>query len=416
MKTLFALLTFLALAALFVLPAFAAEELIYSVTGDGYHRYEFPDGVGFMATSPRGEQNAAFMGFSFDEGVNYAFFRAGAAYPAEGTQVFIAEAGSYVLKAEHDGLTTEFTFSVSSLELGELGEADFDLADWFGSAAVNATPQTGFLPSEGLFSFTLPSGVSFQSSVPNGALASDGFYLRFPAETSAILAYTSGSGQKSSRVYESEQTLTEAGIYTFTIVQTANYYGDLEDSTTYYASFCARIPEAALNAYDVIIPPQDFTLMYLEADGVEIPVAGYEHGYPLTRDGVYFAEFTADFSRSLRFGTYFVRDTTSPLILFSANGLSGFSDIPVLYEPSEAGAVVSVRHNGLAAEPGGRLDKNGSYTLTVTDPAGNTRTYSLKITLKAWGWLDIILLVLTVCAAAAVVTLILRRCIRPRVI
>lgn len=70
-------------------------------------------------------------------------------------------------------------------------------------------------------------------------------------------------------------------------------------------------------------------------------------------------------------------DTTKPTVSGVKNGKTYKKSVKIIYK--DASGIKSAKINGKRFKSGKIVSKNGSYTITVTDKAGNTRTVRFKI-------------------------------------
>lgn len=71
-------------------------------------------------------------------------------------------------------------------------------------------------------------------------------------------------------------------------------------------------------------------------------------------------------------------DTTAPVISGAANGKTYKNAVTIKFSDKESG-IKTATLNGSAVKTGKKISKAGSYTLKVTDKAGNTKTIKFKI-------------------------------------
>lgn len=375
-------LILIALLLILQVSAFAAEISLVRAqdTAEGFYRYEFPNGLGFLSTVLSGEKDAVVAAFDFDEGLEWSLVKDGESYNYQNNDI-LDKGGIYSLRVwvgdpSGEAMETTFNFSVTS------DTVNFpSLEDFVFQAAVNDAPLTltGF--SGGMFSYQFETLQGFRAGVPNGGTSDSPVSFGFDEE----LTYSVACDGKSIE-YDGFTPFQNPGIYDITIISR----GDMPENQTaedlletpvistgtYIAMFHFRIIAGRTNKMRFYNAPQDFIIEDLTLDGRSVPHG--ERSAFLGSDGLYEIALRCETLPSLSSVIRIGADYSPPLLRFS-HGFAGetYEKINI---SAPSGCVLSAEHNN---EPytirDSSLSQTGYYRLYASDAAGNTRTYTFRI-------------------------------------
>ncbi len=383
--------------------AASSTALTFSEQSEGSYRYEFDDGAGFESNVRLDEQNVMFAILEFDSGLSWTAEADGQKFIYSNGQI-LDTPGTYVFFIRNQAQEARFSFSVGSFTQQEQLEnllssgdeaPDFTM-DFLKSAdlAENVPPEIGWDQQNKRYSYRFPNGVAFYATVPNGAVTAQAFRMFFPEEISANLLFN-GSGI----AYQSGDELSTPGVYCFRILVLPRLTGEQYQIDTYSCNYFVYIAGKLERGLRIVSPPESFTLAKASLNGSELKPDG-NGAVVLHRDGHYQLEFAGP-QGVAGYRTEFLLDTTPPLLSFTNDAGSGFSNGAACYEKRDESDHVSVQRNGSPYPERGLLGDNGFYTLTVSDTAGNSRQYTVRVEHVSAHKVDVPILILAVLALAA---------------
>ncbi|MEG1687047.1 MAG: hypothetical protein RR276_04100, partial [Angelakisella sp.] len=182
--------------------------------------------------------------------------------------------------------------------------------------------------------------------------------------------------------YQSGEALTQEGVYRVQLIQSPRFSTNAEDNNTYVATYYARILKGSSNHLELLYPPVGFVWGKVSCGEEPVAIPNPGGALHLTKDGQYQITWNSTFAQPLQYHLTLSKDTQPPLIVFSEGGLAGYSDVPVCFAPYEETITVTVVKNGIPQEGINVLGEDGTYWLTATDSAGNTRVYTVQIKLR----------------------------------
>jgi hypothetical protein len=228
----------------------------------------------------------------------------------------------------------------------------------------------------GMFSQTTAAGMTFYSSIPNGAVVSQIVTLNFPTDPGEITVLC--DDQEIS--YNPGETFSAHGAYSIS-------FGDsdivnLLASGGVTARFNFRIIDRPVSDCDVYNPPYGYELSGATLDGEELDISS---GYvSLMADGAY--EMTAIHSEgeAPNLVVSVVRDTAPPVFSLSGvqNGLSTEPTVTVAYEETDLSHVTLYRNGQEVSFDGYQISDPGSYQLDVLDKAQNVASAVFQLTYR----------------------------------
>ncbi len=240
------------------------------------------------------------------------------------------------------------------------------------SYVYNPQMQLSYDEAADCFVYTLSSGETIRSSVPQGGWTtgrvtielSDGLGLyRLLKDGTASLDFSSLS-------------FLEPGSYRLTIWD--NVYGANGDIAT-CIDFCFRIYEETPVSLSFLAAPEGFTVLEVLLDGVALEKQSEDYVL-LETDGVYEIAFVSE-DKTAVWQMGIERDTTPPVLLFSEEVTYGGTLYKAIsFQKSEAGATLTIlRNNVEVAASKNTIVQSGNYHMTITDSAGNSAEYRFKI-------------------------------------
>lgn len=244
--------------------------------------------------------------------------------------------------------------------------------------------------------YTLPNGNYFISNIPQGMVSSGPVDLRLPSGAVGIVKKDEGTGSISDSWH-----FTESGSYQVQILSYQTPGSGGNDYHVYEVLFCFTILSPTDGHVGMIPAPKGFQITKVRLDGEEQPLKS-SRGFFLEKDGRYQITYQAQEYPELELETDFVLDTTAPFLSFAPESEDGVYGGPVEFYPSEPDCQIRMNYNGEQGYAIGReLVAAGNYGLTVEDPAGNERWYSLRIR-QTYNLMDVRILVLGFIALAGI--------------
>lgn len=383
--------------------AASGTALTFSEQSEGSYRYEFDDGAGFESNVRLDEQSAMLAVLEFDSGLSWTAEADGQKFIYSSGQI-LDTPGNYVFFIRNQAREARFSFSVGSFTQQEQlenllssGDETPDFTAGFlksADLAENAPPEIGWDQQNKRYSYRFPNGVAFYATVPNGAITTQAFRIFFPEEISANLLFN-GSGT----AYQSGDELSTPGVYCFQILVLPRLTGEQYQIDTYSCNYFVYVAGAQERGLRIVNPPESFTLAKASLNGNELKPDG-NGTVVLRRDGRYQFEFAGP-QGVAGYRTELLLDTTPPLLSFTNDAGSGFASGTACYEKQDESDHISIQRNGSPYPERGLLGDNGFYTLTVTDSAGNSRQYTVRVDHVSARRVDVPILILAVLALAA---------------
>lgn len=230
-----------------------------------------------------------------------------------------------------------------------------------------------WLEEEGRFRYAFDETVSFLSSVPQGMVCAGPVSVEGP-ENGALLVYRDGDPVEDS----GRRVFTDPGRYRLMITCFASPEAGAGRMVFYRKDFYFHITDPVTSGPGVIPAPEGFRLKEATLNGMsleQVPPGGLF----LEQDGTYRIRWEEPVSGA-GIRTELTLDTSAPFLEFSQDVAGGKARIPLEFHPSEKGATVIMEYNGFREVfTGDTLRSAGDYRLTVTDPAGNGRTYRVRL-------------------------------------
>ncbi len=289
-----------------------------------------------------------------------------------------------------DGIIEEYFRQVDS---GQISAGDQAQSEMIENPHMEMSLEDG-----GMIRYTLPNGCFFGSSVPNGMITEKPVDLVLMSGTVGVVSKDDGLASP-----PEEWHFTEPGVYHVTLLSYLMPSGDGKDYNVYEVDYWFVIAGEADGRLGALPAPEGFHITGAKRDGLAVkefdPACLF-----LERDGLYEIFYEDDDGRGIRLATRFLRDTTAPFLTFSKDLSRGPVTAPVQFSPSEPESRIYMGYNGNKSyAPADTLTAAGSYELEIRDPAGNSRTYHLRIR-QVYRLIDvrmIVMALLILCAAAA---------------
>lgn len=364
------------------------------------YRYECP-GIGGFSSSVEDPQDLEIAVVALDPGLAGRLYRDGREIPFE-NESLLFDSGSYVLHIYPEG----------ELDSSVFGSFSFTVSNRFGDESggeplkVEENPGLDLVydPAGGSYRYTLPNGNTFSMNVPLGAVTRD----------MVTLSITDGDGIYELRkdgevqILPDPMVFTEPGTYQLQLL--SSYSGSsLNHMGVYRTTISFVILEELVRDLDILNAPLDFTVTSVVRDRKKLPGEGA--WIYLEDDGSYQVSFVWDRDPSVTWETRFRVDRSAPWLIFSENIYEPGLRPPVTFRPSENGCQVAVFRDGVQV-PGREyaITNGGTYTISITDEAGNGRSYSFYVAYRSglWSWTGAILF-LVFLAVGALWMLYLRR-------
>lgn len=211
---------------------------------------------------------------------------------------------------------------------------------------------------------------SFTSNVPNGSILSKGKNSVSLTVPNGLVAELYCNGELRSGADLSY--IAEAGAYILEVS------GSNSDESV---SFSFRILDEKTNAVTEFSLPSGFTFETILLDG-EILAAEYQNYVQLIEDGAYEIRWVnKDINQ--RYTTSFTLDTVAPVLeLPEVENGEAHSEVTLTDLESDAYIVLKDVRSGETekiASANTKIEKAGTYILTVYDAAGNSTTYEFTI-------------------------------------
>jgi hypothetical protein len=366
-------------------PTLITEALTQVSEGAQYRQY-FSTGASFLSSVENGGVSQAPVRFEIPADMLYDLSRDGSAigYDLSGE---IIEPGRYVLNiylspANEDGSAyrSSLSFTIAEPQPQEQPQ----------SHPAQTIPSDMRLPEQSYageaFHQSLSPDFYFTSNIPNGLV-------------SRVTAQFSISGPAPRRMMLNGEEIPFAGDET--ISAPGNYQMVVTDPVTrqeFLFSFVI-LPQFARELAP-FAPPAGYEIETALKNGEEIPFS--PTGLPLDSDGDYVIQMTGEESYP-PFTVDVTLDTTAPTLTLTGVEEGKATGAEVTFTSDDETAPVSILLNG---EPidyrGGALTQSGSYSVTVTDRAGNSSTYdfSIPFRLNRTALLFIVLIVLLLSGGA----------------
>lgn len=228
----------------------------------------------------------------------------------------------------------------------------------------------------GAYCYTVKNTDRFYMNVPDGAVSKGPVKITFSSDQLGIYSIEH-DGVEDPDVLA--RTFEEEGTYTLYL-----YYINTELSAASADSVGMKIPVTFQIRNEMeqerraIQEPTGFYFQSVTVDKQEMPAP--DSILIPDRDGTYEIVFAAKEDPEITYAYSVTVDTTAPELGFSKDIENGEVWAPVTYETKEADSEVRVYRDYREYEfPDKTLTRGGSYRIAVTDPAGNTRTYSFQL-------------------------------------
>lgn len=251
-------------------------------------------------------------------------------------------------------------------------------------------------PDSGSFSYTMPNGGVFRSTVPLGGMCcgraevetGDMTYIDRLSHDGELYDGETGKKATVSADDPEKPVMTSFGTelpgnYSFRI--DSQVRTGMKISTCRVSASFRLIEEGERLRTDVLTAPWGYRIKELRLDGKEVNIT--RPGFmELIRDGDYAAVFEpdpgkADAGRLLpEYSISFFRDSTPPCVSFSKDIRQGPVEGPLEFYRSEDDTVLRLFWNGQALESvPDPVTATGDYRLEAVDPCGNTFSYEFRI-------------------------------------
>lgn len=349
--------------------AFAIEEreLVQQKDEKWSYRYLLETDLGFYATVEQNE-TTNFAILVFDEGLTYEVYRDGVQILYENEQILM-NTGDYRVVVYNSSKETFGTLRFTVENAVDSAAEEFVL----GELITNAPLTVGYDTERRMYSFQFPNGVKFYGTVPNGAVATNAVKFEVPNDILVTVFENDKVNMDYGNMIFGKEGMFRLNMLVYTTDMTAT------DVNTYQTEFSFRITNGILSDMKVMNAPEGFTLAAAEMNGVQATPSAKDY-HILERDGRYHFRFASE-GGVPDYEVWFEIDTVAPFLYFSDNAdLKKSVSETVTFTRSEADSLVRLYRDSIesyAVED--VLISEGRYSVTVSDTAGNERSYKVTI-------------------------------------
>ncbi|MCL2061502.1 MAG: hypothetical protein FWH03_02645 [Firmicutes bacterium] len=250
-----------------------------------------------------------------------------------------------------------------------------------------------FAGNQSFAAFSIKKQVNFLASVPSGALVGEEVSIEFFDE-----------------LHTHEVTLNGAPLTPNLRYAAAGHYEIFAEDAVGNAlhfNFTIIPPRSQSFTLDV---PSGFSVHSVILDGANLGIFGEAQQLVLEAEGLYALTFV-NAANGAAFSLEVTIDDTPPTVSIAQDG-----GVVVISDPSKQNIQVLLERNGqaVAYTMGERLSDVGTYRLTITDDVGNVNTYEFEIIYRL-NTAAIVLIVLACVIGAAVLILIIRARLKPKI-
>ncbi len=218
------------------------------------------------------------------------------------------------------------------------------------------------------YQYTFPNQYQMEISVPNGAITSGPVILQAPKDSTDITI------TKDNQSYDPGDSyyFSEPGNYELEMLcSPQDYSGD--NLVIYQYHFAFQILKNGYNRQNFLVAPDGYQIGHITREGQPVKITN-PVCMNLAEDGNYQIRFSAEGLPDYRVS--FLKDTIAPTLTFSKSIVGDALKLPVSFEKAQADSQVTVYRNGnevkLAEQT---LKQGGWYLISVSDKAGNSRSY-----------------------------------------
>lgn len=309
--------------------------------------------------------------------------------------------------SEYEGDVTEDELDRALEEY--IQQIDLDSLIQTGEAAGKVeNPALTMKWENGNFTYILPNGNFFASSVPNGMITSEGVALKLPEGAVGLVRFNDEP-----EAYVNSWYFTKKGAYRVRLLMFQPPGDMAADFNLYEIHFYFTIIGEKENSLGAFPAPEGFYIKEVKRNKEPVKTDN-ERCVFLGEDGYYEIRCEAEGREGLFVETGFFKDTTAPFLSFSEEDWEEKIPGPVEFYPSEEDCLIYMDYNGNRGYAAGNvLTAAGNYELSVEDEAGNRRVYHLRIR-QTYDLADgrILLLILILLAVAAIRLVAARRDMR----
>jgi len=262
-------------------------------------------------------------------------------------------------------------FTEEYLKKIESGEIQFDGLE---KEKIIDPPLKMKATSDGNIRYTLPNGVYFDVTAPNGTITGNPITI-YPASEVAAVVTKDG---KSSSIFNTWR-YSEPGNYRIKMIFYQFDEDQYENSDIYEVNYYFTITDRVAGNFGAIPAPDGFEIIFAKRDGVPLTIENPACLF-LEGDGRFEIRYQDIATRSIYSTTSFVRDTTAPFLTFSKDLGDGKVKGPISFQKENVEDRVYLYYDGYTSEAiVAELTAAGTYGLEVVDLAGNKRMYTFEI-------------------------------------
>ena len=283
---------------------------------------------------------------------------------------YAAEAES--LPSEDEAFFLEEKWGLESLPSDE---SVGDLLERLKNAKTIENPRLERTYQEGdrRFTYTLPNQMNFRASVPDGAMT-DGPVTFLPMKSAYVTVTRNGMMEKVSE----DGVYTSPGNYVFSMMVFPEEYQGT-DMNSYRVPFEFQILPDVVSSLTLYVPPEGFYITGITFDGEDRAPENPEWEF-IHRDGSYTVRMLDQETGTIPCEASFTRDTTAPFLFITPEQETDVVKEPIMISVSEPGASIQAFYNGSEGVlVSNVISTEGRYEFYVSDAAGNSRYYILRM-------------------------------------
>lgn len=218
------------------------------------------------------------------------------------------------------------------------------------------------------YQYTLPNQYQMEVSVPNGAITSGPVILQAPKESTDITV------MKDNVTYDPGNSyyFSQPGNYELEMLCSPQDYSN-DNLVIYQYHFTFQILKDGYSRQNFLVAPDGYQIGHITRDGQPVKITN-PVCMNLSEDGNYQIRFSAEGLPDYRVS--FLKDTIAPTLTFSKSIVGGALKLPVSFEKAQADSQVTVYRDGSEVQLAEQtLKQGGWYLISVSDKAGNSRSY-----------------------------------------
>ncbi len=222
--------------------------------------------------------------------------------------------------------------------------------------------------------YFLPDGDSFYSSVPNGMITGEPVEFRPPVHSLSMVQVNDNLA-----AMQGTERFTEPGSYQIRLICYHSLNEEKAGYQAYEVLFYFTILEPITSRIGVVQAPEGFIITNVRRDGKKQKQESGSWVF-LQQDGSYEINYEDQKTGEIHMKTHVIRDTTAPFLDFSRKIGSKPEPLPLSFQASEPDCRIYMLYNGSSGYAvTNTLTTAGTYELRVSDTAGNSRSYLVRL-------------------------------------